>query len=856
MMEEVSVDNKEEDARKEVNNDVSEMDNDCDQLSESLMRDDSVIVYDINNGLQCENVLEKNDELVEINISEVKTDQTSASEDSDSINIKSKSENQSLLESSIVDDELVENKNSEAKTNQTSGSEDSGSINISSKLANQNLLESSIVKVKVLENQNTELICENEDQRKVIEMLRIEVTKKDEELLAAENQVKSVKEGLEKKYNNMQEETMKKINDLQRAFDLAKKDKESMVMKYAMGEKDIMIAKRGKEDLEKKLRESMKDKESFQYKIKTLSNERTRLQGICDFRAQETISAKKEGDKWKEEVKAIEAKMNLSSSRLNTEVDAHRETKESLDTTFKQLIEVQGSIDDIRSECNEIINKNKVEEENLKKKEMNQEKEHSVKLMIDSVAAAELDSLRKKHRETVNENNELSIKVQNSEIKMLKCESSLSELKGTTAKQKTEIVDLYSKCSELESVRLQLAGEREKVDARDVEVTRLRAETVEMIADMASCRKKEGELLEFTQKLTEKNVNIQSEFSLVETRAAYLEEEHAKIVANLARAETKLSKVVGQLEVETSKRQEETEMLARKLAERVRAVEVANQQVIDTNNDLDVEKRRNMVRVKELTKELNLTKKKMDSLEKGGGRESSPGLSTSSRCSSSNSLHKELETVELSPGTGHSTTSLVVQHNSQLSKKVSQTSLQDAGQPDTRHREVSGGSVGQLDLRGSSNSLQLADTQQLLVEKIVKLQRACARRQEKLDLLEEHVEQLMNEIKKKNRLIQNYFMGLETGALVSEESDIHKHTLAVIMQDKATVGGGQGIMASLYSSRVSDAGLTLELSLEINKKLQAVLEDTLLKNITLKENINTLGQEISKMAMTKQRAAQ
>ena len=62
-----------------------------------------------------------------------------------------------------------------------------------------------------------------------------------------------------------------------------------------------------------------------------------------------------------------------------------------------------------------------------------------------------------------------------------------------------------------------------------------------------------------------------------------------------------------------------------------------------------------------------------------------------------------------------------------------------------------------------------------------------------------------------------------------------------------------GIMASLYNSKVSDSAMTLELSLEINKKLQAVLEDTLLKNITLKENINTLGQEISKITIDSQR---
>ena len=62
-------------------------------------------------------------------------------------------------------------------------------------------------------------------------------------------------------------------------------------------------------------------------------------------------------------------------------------------------------------------------------------------------------------------------------------------------------------------------------------------------------------------------------------------------------------------------------------------------------------------------------------------------------------------------------------------------------------------------------------------------------------------------------------------------------------------------MASLYTSKVTDSGMTLELSLEINKKLQAVLEDTLLKNITLKDNISTLGAEISKISINNQRGS-
>ena len=43
-----------------------------------------------------------------------------------------------------------------------------------------------------------------------------------------------------------------------------------------------------------------------------------------------------------------------------------------------------------------------------------------------------------------------------------------------------------------------------------------------------------------------------------------------------------------------------------------------------------------------------------------------------------------------------------------------------------------------------------------------------------------------------------------------------------------------GIMASLYGSNAPDSGMSLSLSLEINRKLQALLEDSLLKNIKLK----------------------
>jgi hypothetical protein len=62
----------------------------------------------------------------------------------------------------------------------------------------------------------------------------------------------------------------------------------------------------------------------------------------------------------------------------------------------------------------------------------------------------------------------------------------------------------------------------------------------------------------------------------------------------------------------------------------------------------------------------------------------------------------------------------------------------------------------------------------VLVDKIVRLQRLMARKQEKVDFMEEHISTLLEEVKKKNRLIQHYVMQSDPGALVTDESDRNK----------------------------------------------------------------------------------
>ena len=71
------------------------------------------------------------------------------------------------------------------------------------------------------------------------------------------------------------------------------------------------------------------------------------------------------------------------------------------------------------------------------------------------------------------------------------------------------------------------------------------------------------------------------------------------------------------------------------------------------------------------------------------------------------------------------------------------------------------------------------------------------------------------------RIIQSFIVREQSGALAPPSSDENK-----VRQAKKG-----GVMGAVFSGKPE---VNYELSLEMNKKMQSVLEDTLLKNITLK----------------------
>ena len=71
---------------------------------------------------------------------------------------------------------------------------------------------------------------------------------------------------------------------LKRQFTDANRDKESMVMKYALREKDIIVSKVAREDSEKKCKSAQKEKDDSVAKMKVAITDKLKFQHLTDSR--------------------------------------------------------------------------------------------------------------------------------------------------------------------------------------------------------------------------------------------------------------------------------------------------------------------------------------------------------------------------------------------------------------------------------------------------------------------------------------------------------------------------------------------------------------------------------------------
>ncbi|XP_023609138.1 coiled-coil domain-containing protein 186 isoform X1 [Myotis lucifugus] len=627
-----------------------------------------------------------------------------------------------------------------------------------------------------------------------IEELNKEVKASKDKLIAQDTATKNAVQQLHKEMAHRMEQANKKCEE-------ARQEKEAMIMKYVRGEKEALDLRKEKEILERKLRDANKETEKNTNKIKLLSQEKGRLHQLYETKEGETTRLIREIDKLKEEINSHIIKVKWAQNKLKVEMDLHKETKDKLKETTTKLTQAKEEADQIRKNCQDMI-KTYQESEEIKSNELDaklrvtkgelekQMQEKSDQLEMHHAKIKELEDLKRTFKEGMDELRTLRTKVKCLEDERLRTEDELSKYKEIINRQKAEIQNFLDKMKIADQIQEQYQRGKQEIENLKEEVESLNSLINDLQKDIEGSRKRESELLLFTEKLTSKNAQLQSECNSLQSQCDKLSCSESQLQSQCEQMKQTNTNLESRLLKEEELRKEEVQALQAELTCKQTEVKALSTQVEELKDDLVTQRRKHASSVKDLTKQLQQARRKLDQVENGGyDKEVS---SMGSRSSSSGSINARSSAEDRSPeNTG---SSVAVDNFPEVDKAM-------------------------------------------LIERIVRLQKAHARKHEKIEFMEDHIKQLVEEIRKKTKIIQSYILREEAGTLSSEASDFNKVHLS----------RRGGIMASLYTSHPADSGLTLELSLEINRKLQAVLEDTLLKNITLKENLQTLGTEIERL---------
>lgn len=667
--------------------------------------------------------------------------------------------------------------------------------NSNSMLDYEQLKSSSVI----LDDENKKMKEEND--KLIQEKKKLELHK-DVEISDLEKNVLKLMSDLEianKTIRHVSEESEKKIKAVEAKYEskIAHIDKKFI---ETIKEKDILSS--SLDETRAARTKLAASKETFIKSLSAKTEELERLRAKLHFSMEDCIKLKHESDEktaeckkltmelknTKDDLSSAAIKIQWANRSLKSETDAHQLTRQKLGGMDAKIRESKEEADMIRANCQAMINKYQNSEE-----------------IQSNALGNKLDKLEEEHKaltlkyETLTkefQNQAAEMKAQNKATETIKNQlfdkeaqyQSLMEEFRSTASEKdnafNQLEDLDEQLNSYNDLKTELKNSYETNQVLTKQVTELRDELNSVIEGRDELNDKERSNMDYFQKISTKNADLQLEVNSLRLEGEGLHRQ----VETMSAERNEIYEKFSSLTITHDSLSDET-----------------SKQIVEAKAEIDLLQKTKAsleTRIEEMINEAAVAKKKHTSGNKDLVRQIEQ-------------FRKQIEKQEESMRRSESINSLI-----------------------DKDRALSGASSeadDSLSISGDSGAtVSFEQARVMLIERLCMLQKQLAKRQEKIEFCESHISTLTRDIQKKSRVVQSLLLRVETGSRTALVSDAYKAG-----QDSS------GLLSNLYGSKSN--GMTLKLSTEINEKLQQVLEDTLFKNITLTENIKTLGEEIDRL---------
>ncbi|EFO84408.1 hypothetical protein CRE_19928 [Caenorhabditis remanei] len=638
---------------------------------------------------------------------------------------------------------------------------------------------------ELLKNVQNQHKKELETQSRRIRELEVQLKSNTDRSLAQEAHFNVTTKEMTQKYTSALQQATKKA-------DQSEKEKNEAVVKYAMREGEMM-----------KLKEEIKTKDGHlkACKLELEAAKRAQSQENLDQLEKTVQNLKVEMEKLKHERFDFENRMKIAEKRVETLTATLTETKQQGDVLRKQLINAKDDKHLIQQYETKLQTSTADLERRLQESDQHLEK----------LRTSQLD-MATKFEESSRENTDLL-----SKIDILQDQLSLEEDRRKLCEEQIERLKGVESFVESSSHRIE-ETEKEKMTAEE-EKEQAELEASEMRSQVEN-------MLKLTQELTERNMELHRKLKLEEDKVSVstsnstiekltaeltesyetcksFEEKSQKLMEELENLKLEVSKPVTLESLEENFYRDKYEECAKKLEE-------IEAKLAEEKNNFSAYKKKANASLKELKSELSGYRKTNGHGDSGNGGHGGGGL---------------VPPTSSDPS---------------MSSRSRNSSITSIDRVTSNSREEDASSAAGEEARRQENEEQKQNIQQVMIDKIVILQRKLARRTEKCEFLEEHVRQCLEELQKKTKIIQHFALREEASLLMPSEESMEK--VPVLRKSSA-----YALMGAMFTLSGSEKKQTQILT-EVNSRLQAVLEDVIQRNICMRSTVDTLTADNTRLS--------